>query len=461
MKKHCLLLFVLSVFFNTYAQVKISSGTGAPDVSAGLDVDFNNKGFLPPRITTVQRNAIISPASGLIIFNTTSNCLEICVEGNWQNIYCGCSSAPTNLTYSQNGPLVYCLNQAIIPNVATVQQSNNTTFSIFPPLPEGLIFQTTTGQISGIPTVLSASDNYVVTASNACGSTTRILNLAVKMPPSAPVSISGAVKQTVGNSASYSISAVSAADSYTWSVPTGWVIQSGQGTNSIQVTVGSTSGSVSVTASNSCGISPAASLSVAVCPVWSFDFSTLPVQAILVGNSFLSNGECVLTNTNGGQNGSVIFQSLCNADVSSFKVEYDQRIWDGSGADGMAFSYGDFSNVSGSEEGLAGNNQLAVSWRTYPSPTLKILYTQGGVVSQVGPTSSFNIRSGNYRRVIIQVNASNQISVTVDGTPIWTNVQLPAAYATANKSTWRMGFSARTGGVSDKHSIDNLSVISY
>jgi hypothetical protein len=31
------------------------------------------KGFLPPRMTSVQRNAIATPAAGLIVYDTTVN----------------------------------------------------------------------------------------------------------------------------------------------------------------------------------------------------------------------------------------------------------------------------------------------------------------------------------------------------------------------------------------------------
>jgi len=51
--------------------------TGAnPDPSAGLDADFTNKGFLPPRLTTAQRDAIVTPAEGLMIYNTDLKCVQ-------------------------------------------------------------------------------------------------------------------------------------------------------------------------------------------------------------------------------------------------------------------------------------------------------------------------------------------------------------------------------------------------
>jgi len=41
--------------------------------SALLQLDSTNKGFLPPRMTTVQRTAIGSPASGLVVYDTDLN----------------------------------------------------------------------------------------------------------------------------------------------------------------------------------------------------------------------------------------------------------------------------------------------------------------------------------------------------------------------------------------------------
>jgi hypothetical protein len=58
--------------------------TGAdPDPSAMLDVSSTTKGLLPPRMTSLQRDAIASPATGLTIFNTTTGCLNYSQNGNW------------------------------------------------------------------------------------------------------------------------------------------------------------------------------------------------------------------------------------------------------------------------------------------------------------------------------------------------------------------------------------------
>jgi hypothetical protein len=79
----------------SFAQgVYIGSSPQSPDTSAGLEIDFNDKGLLIPRMTTSERNAIASPAQGLQIFNTSTECLEIYITGAWLSIKCRCTSYP-------------------------------------------------------------------------------------------------------------------------------------------------------------------------------------------------------------------------------------------------------------------------------------------------------------------------------------------------------------------------------
>ena len=69
-----------------FAQVGINADNSAPDASAGLDVNFNNKGFLPPRMTTAQRNTITSPAEGLVIYNTDEKALNMYNGMAWRSM---------------------------------------------------------------------------------------------------------------------------------------------------------------------------------------------------------------------------------------------------------------------------------------------------------------------------------------------------------------------------------------
>ncbi len=63
-------MFVLlvAISFAGFAQVGI--GTTTPDASSALEIDANDKGFLMPRMTTAQRTAITSPATGLQAYDT-------------------------------------------------------------------------------------------------------------------------------------------------------------------------------------------------------------------------------------------------------------------------------------------------------------------------------------------------------------------------------------------------------
>jgi len=66
----------------------IGIGTTNPDVTAILDLSSTTKGFLPPRMTTAQRDAISSPLplAGLQIHNTTVDKVELFTGTSWKTI---------------------------------------------------------------------------------------------------------------------------------------------------------------------------------------------------------------------------------------------------------------------------------------------------------------------------------------------------------------------------------------
>jgi len=64
------------------AQVAISDSATDPDASAMLDVTSTDKGVLIPRMTAIQRDAIESPATGLLIYNTDDAAFDY-FDGDW------------------------------------------------------------------------------------------------------------------------------------------------------------------------------------------------------------------------------------------------------------------------------------------------------------------------------------------------------------------------------------------
>jgi len=67
------LFIILFIGLNAHAQVAVNTDGTSPDNSAMLDVKSTTRGFLAPRMTLAQRNAILNPASGLVVFQTNSS----------------------------------------------------------------------------------------------------------------------------------------------------------------------------------------------------------------------------------------------------------------------------------------------------------------------------------------------------------------------------------------------------
>jgi hypothetical protein len=109
----------------------------------------------------------------------------------------------------------------------------------------------------------STGGDVRVTASNDCGmSPAASLTVSVKAAPPTPGSISGLDTVCTGTSNMYSVSPVSGATTYAWTLPGGWT--GGSNTTYISATASPAGGAVTVAATNSCGASPAASLAVTV-----------------------------------------------------------------------------------------------------------------------------------------------------------------------------------------------------
>ena len=69
-----ILIFALITTNQLFSQnISINTTGAAPDSSSILDISSTSKGLLIPRLTVLERNAIVSPATGLIIYNTSNH----------------------------------------------------------------------------------------------------------------------------------------------------------------------------------------------------------------------------------------------------------------------------------------------------------------------------------------------------------------------------------------------------
>jgi len=86
-KKIITLIILLASVLGLYAQNdfignsglfegQLTVGSDSIHSSAQLEISSTNRGMLIPRLTTIQRDAIIAPATSLLIFNLTTNAYE-------------------------------------------------------------------------------------------------------------------------------------------------------------------------------------------------------------------------------------------------------------------------------------------------------------------------------------------------------------------------------------------------
>ena len=104
---------------------------------------------------------------------------------------------PANLSY--NLPSTFT-KDSVVNNIVPSITGTATSFSVSPALPTGLTLNTTTGVISGTPTVATTLTSYVVTATNSFGSTSYTLSFAVdKATPT--ITSMAAITKTFGDAA--------------------------------------------------------------------------------------------------------------------------------------------------------------------------------------------------------------------------------------------------------------------
>ena len=225
---------------------------GTYSSTTGLTLDAGTGAITP--LTSTPGTYIITyttPASGGCSTITATTTVTI-------------TAIPTaSITYSNTS---YCTSTTTAQSVSLTGTGSYTggTYSSS----TGLSLSASTGAITpststpGTYTII-----YTTPASGGCSSVTTTTTVTINPSVGTPGTITGTATLCVGStSQTYSLSAVTNATTYSWTVPSGWTITSGAGTNSIVVTPGTAgqNGLISVTAENACGTSQASTLQVAV-----------------------------------------------------------------------------------------------------------------------------------------------------------------------------------------------------
>ena len=129
------LLLINGLAIRPHAQsMSINTDGSIPDASSILDIKSSAKGLLIPRMNSAQRSAIATPATGLMVFDTTSKTLFYFNGTSWANISAGWSlggNGGTNSTTqfigtTDNAPLVIKVNNELAGLVGSTAASNTT-----------------------------------------------------------------------------------------------------------------------------------------------------------------------------------------------------------------------------------------------------------------------------------------------------------------------------------------------
>ncbi len=256
----------------TTAAVQVTiSGSGAPVITAPngtIICGTQTRSLVAPQISG---NSYQWKLNGNNVTNGTLYYYNTNVPGNYTcQITNSCGTFLSNVI-TLTSPAIPAAPTAITGNGKPCPGTNNIVYSIaavpnawsyYWTIPAGSGITLVSGQGTTSITVNVASNFTAATisvrASNVCGaSSPNVSKSLLSKIPAQPGTVTGVVNGVCSSAQTYSIASVSQATSYSWTVPTGATIVSGQGTTSINVSFNNSFGadSIRVAAVNSCGSS--------------------------------------------------------------------------------------------------------------------------------------------------------------------------------------------------------------
>jgi hypothetical protein len=104
------LLFLALITTTSIAQNNVGIGTNSPHASSILELNSSNRGLLIPRMSSVQRNAIASPAEGLLVYDIDSSAIMIRSSGSWKKV----TTSSQGDLWVRNGNNIYSGNSGFV-----------------------------------------------------------------------------------------------------------------------------------------------------------------------------------------------------------------------------------------------------------------------------------------------------------------------------------------------------------
>jgi hypothetical protein len=192
------------------------------------------------------------------------------------------------------------------------------------------------------------------------------------------------------------------------------------------------------------------------------------------GSAAITGGRAVLTSSATSINGSVTINDpafhtgLNNAMTVSFKMTADQPInnFGTGGADGISYSFGNDVATAGNQNGSGSKLRLSFDANDN-SPNIAGIYLAYNLTGTMSPGNAATLVHVNNlslwkikqdAQVVLTINTLGKASLTIDGTTVFENIQMPAAYMNANTTGWKHVFGAATGGDAMRQAISNVVI---
>ncbi len=373
------------------------------------------------------------------------------------------SPATQTVSATQNLPLT--------PTTALTASGFSTapSYTLSPSLPAGLTLNTATGVISGTPTGTQAATTHTLTATGGGLSATATLTLTVSalttpnLSPN-PQTLTGTPGVALTPSATYT-GATAATFSIQPPLPEG-------------LSLNSTTGVISGTPA---GFSPAGGV---LADWYSNNFSTTDLKGASVSGDasrttscflFIFCGDPWIELTPASNNQSGTFAVLGNTGsgigAQAYRTQFNLIVGNASGADGVSYSFTDNPDGTPSLYGEIGvGTRLSISFDLYTTAGstrgIRVLY---GTDKANDPPDSGNTRgllayssnmswAGADKPIDVQIDVLGRLTLSVNNVVIFSQVQLPADYLTADRSSWQHVFKARTGSSNSQQGIDSLVI---
>jgi hypothetical protein len=198
--------------------------------------------------------------------------------------------------------------------------------------------------------------------------------------------------------------------------------------------------------------------------IYNFDFSNLS-NISLSGDALISNNELILTPNISNSFGSAEFLNVRVGSSRYFKIIFDYRIFEGSGADGLGFELSRIAARPLLGSGSYLSNGIRMFLDTYNNGDgvgIKIYRDNSGRRF----FSNNSLRENNYRNVSFEIdNVKRNLNFSIDQVLTGGSVGLFTEDCDLfdapddQISLYRLRFYGQTGGLTDKHSIKNLMIV--